>query len=57
MVERVTVQPGYLPPLSAAAWAGVSERTMKRWTKKGLPIYLDYRRMIELLDEWNRRSG
>ena len=39
MVDRLTIQPGYLPLLEAAAWAGVSVRTMKRWIKKGLPTY------------------
>ena len=39
MVERVTIQPGYLPLITAADWAGVSQRTMKRWIKKGLPTY------------------
>jgi len=39
MVELVTIQPGYLPLITAAEWAGVSQRTMKRWIKKGLPTY------------------
>ena len=39
MVERMTIQPGYLPLITAAEWAGVSQRTMKRWIKKGLPTY------------------
>jgi hypothetical protein len=39
MVDRLTTQPGYLPLREAAAWAGVSVRTMKRWITKGLPTY------------------
>ena len=39
MVDRLTIQPGYLPLREAAAWAGVSVRTMKRWITKGLPTY------------------
>ena len=39
MVDRVTIQPGYLPLLEAALWAGVSVRTLRRWIKKGLPTY------------------
>ena len=39
MIDRLTIQPGYLPLREAAAWAGVSVRTMKRWIKKGLPTY------------------
>jgi excisionase family DNA binding protein len=38
-VDRLTIQPGYLSLSEAAPWAGVSKRTMKRWIKKGLPIY------------------
>jgi hypothetical protein len=32
-------QRGYLSLRRAALWAGVSERTLKRWTTKGLPRY------------------
>jgi predicted site-specific integrase-resolvase len=32
-----TSQPGYLPLRDAAAWAGVSPKTMRRWFGKGLP--------------------
>jgi predicted site-specific integrase-resolvase len=39
MSDRPTIQPGYLPLLEAAPWAGVSVRTLKRWIKKGLPTY------------------
>jgi predicted site-specific integrase-resolvase len=39
MIDRLTIQPGYLPLREAAAWAGVSVRTMKRWIRKGLPTY------------------
>src|SRR5215467_5693649 len=39
MVDRVTIQPGYLPLLEAALWAGVSVRTLRRLVKKGLPTY------------------
>ncbi|WP_447986371.1 hypothetical protein [Nitrospira sp. Nam74] len=31
------LQPGYLPLRDAAAWAGVSLKTMRRWFVKGLP--------------------
>jgi hypothetical protein len=30
---------GYLPLSEAAAWAGVSERTLKRWISRGLPTF------------------
>ena len=33
------IQPGYLPLREAAAWAGVSERTLKRWISRGLPTF------------------
>ena len=39
MSDRPTIQPGYLPFLEAASWAGVSVKTLKRWIKKGLPTY------------------
>ena len=39
MSDRLMIQPGYLPLRDAAAWAGVSVRTFKRWIRKGLPIY------------------
>jgi excisionase family DNA binding protein len=32
-------QPGYMSLVAAAAWAGVSHRTVKRWIARGLPIY------------------
>ena len=28
-----------MPLVEAAAWAGVSPRTLKRWIRRGLPIY------------------
>lgn len=31
--------PGYLPLRDAAAWSGVSVRTLKRWIAGGLPVY------------------
>jgi len=34
-VER----PGYLPVKKAAAWVGVSPKTLQRWIGRGLPIY------------------
>jgi len=33
------LQPGFLPLADAAAWAGVSRRTMRRWIARGLPTY------------------
>lgn len=30
--------PGYLPIRDAAAWAGVSSKTVRRWMKQGLPF-------------------
>ncbi len=30
---------GYMSLVDAAAWAGVSPRTLKRWIQRGLPIY------------------
>ncbi len=44
MSDRLALQPGYLPLLEAASWAGVSARTMKRWIQKGLPTYQAGRR-------------
>jgi excisionase family DNA binding protein len=38
-MDRLNIEPGYFPLRKAAAWAGVSMRTMKRWIKKGLPTY------------------
>ena len=38
-MDRLTMEPGYFPLRKAAAWAGVSVRTMKRWITKGLPTY------------------
>ena len=34
-----TKERGYIPLVAAAAWAGVSPRTLKRWISRGLPIY------------------
>ena len=31
--------PGFLPLEQAAAWSGVSKRTLKRWIASGLPKY------------------
>ncbi len=28
-----------MPLLAAATWAGVSSRTLKRWIRRGLPVY------------------
>ncbi len=33
------LRPGFLPLDRAAAWAGVSVRTLKRWIGQGLPRY------------------
>ncbi len=30
---------GYMSLVDAAAWAGVSPRTLKRWIRRGLPTY------------------
>lgn len=37
--ELVVNQPGYLPLKQAAAWAGVSCKTLQRWIGRGLPVY------------------
>jgi hypothetical protein len=34
-----TLQPGYLSLKKAAAWADVSQKTIKRWIAAGLPVY------------------
>lgn len=39
MRRHLNIQPGYLSLPQAASWAGISEKTMKRWIRKGLPIY------------------
>ncbi len=39
MLPSLTTQPGYLPLREAARWAGVSDRTIKRWVARGLPTY------------------
>jgi hypothetical protein len=39
MTHPGTLAPGYLALADAAAWAGVSVRTMKRWIAGGLPVY------------------
>lgn len=31
--------PGYLSLVAAAAWAGVSPKTLQRWIGRGLPIH------------------
>ena len=31
--------PGYMPLVDAAAWVGVSPRTLKRWIALGLPRF------------------
>jgi len=33
------LMPGFLPLAEAAAWSGVSTRTLKRWIEAGLPKY------------------
>ena len=35
--HTATFNGGYLPLRDAAAWAGVSPKTMRRWFAKGLP--------------------
>jgi hypothetical protein len=35
----VTFTPGYLSSPTAAQWASVSQRTVKRWISGGLPVY------------------
>lgn len=45
--------PGFLPLASAAAWAGVSPRTLRRWLALGLPRYQASPRskvLIQLVD-------
>jgi len=37
--ERPTPIPRYLSLKNAAAWVGVSDRTIKRWIAAGLPMY------------------
>lgn len=32
-------QQGYFPLRKAAAWAGVSLKTLQRWIRRGLPVY------------------
>ncbi len=34
-----TKERGYMSLVAAAHWAGVSPRTLKRWIRRGLPIY------------------
>ncbi len=36
---RDRYEAGYMPLVEAAAWTGVSPRTLKRWISRGLPIY------------------
>ncbi len=40
---------GYMPLVDAAAWAGVSPRTLKRWIALGLPRYQAGRRSKVLI--------
>ena len=35
----MTHTPGFMPIVDAAAWAGVSRRTINRWIDRGLPRY------------------
>ena len=37
--QRLMDRPGYLSLKKAAAWAGVSIKTLERWTHRGLPRY------------------
>ncbi len=37
--KDVPIQLGFLSLQSAAQWADVSERTIKRWLERGLPRY------------------
>ena len=37
--DMASVPPGYLTLKGAQAWAGVSQRTIKRWIAAGLPTY------------------
>lgn len=44
---------GFLPLKGAAAWAGVSVRSLKRWIDQGLPYYQPYPRgrvLVKLSD-------
>ncbi len=34
-----TYEHGYMSLVDAAAWAGASPRTLKRWIRRGLPTY------------------
>ncbi len=36
---REPLTPGFLPLDRAAAWAGVSIKSLKRWFERGLPYY------------------
>ena len=37
--EGESFQPGFLPLDRAAAWVGVSVKSLKRWFERGLPYY------------------
>ena len=38
-IFSISSHPGYLPLKEAATWAGVSPRTLRRWTTQGLPFF------------------
>lgn len=38
-LEAKGLTPGFLPLADAAAWAGVSPKTMVRWLSRGLPYF------------------
>ena len=38
-LEAKELTPGFFPLADAAAWAGVSVRSIKRWIQDGLPYY------------------
>ncbi len=39
MDKCLPIMPGFLSLTNAAAWAGVSPRTLRRWIAQGLPTY------------------
>ena len=50
MTERRSLDTrGFMPLAEAAAWAGVSPRTLKRWIALGLPRYQAGRRSKVLI--------
>ena len=55
-METRELSPGFLPLAQAAAWAGVSPKTMKRWMTKGLPVYQAGPREKILIDPHDIRN-